>query len=259
MLDAGAEPAASKLGLLLTAAVVPHEALATFDRRPERRAAGYQSGIAAWSFFREIGPVVVGEASGLSELEFRQLTGLEAGANPFEFIPSVTGPEAAKRGKGAAELDLVAHALRQSVNLADATRIVKVTGRYVVRNAESLIGSVAGEGRVPEIAVNLHNHFSYADSRVFVFSRRFFEDYLYPLRARVDDTHGVWLEHILADATLRAAADGLDWGMLPIAPRLTGVAGTTGASIGDSTAAHTIRRVKHALKVRALGARRGRR
>jgi hypothetical protein len=69
---------------------------------------------------------------------------------------------------------------------------------------------------------------TFADSRVFAFAPDFFEERLEPLHPLIDDSNGVYFEHVLARAIHAEMADGGGWLPLPVDPVIIGRGGTSG-------------------------------
>jgi hypothetical protein len=130
---------------------------------------------------------------------------------------------------------------------------LKATGRYVIRNSEALVSRIVAQPNLPDVQLNLHNQLSYADSRIFLFSRAYFDRYLYPRRGEIDDAGATWLEHVLARAALEHIAAGGDWKLLPLPLWVRGVAGTTGKVHRETAIGYGRARVKHWVKLRSLG------
>lgn len=175
-------------------------------------------------------------------------------APSFEYLSFPTTHASARRGKGAAELDLIMRALSDSRSLVDVERVLKVTGRYLFRNSAEVVKRLLAQSRLPQIQVNLYNSLTYADSRLFLFSPAFLRDHLYPLSGAVRDDQGIWLEHILARATLNHLAAGGSWKLLPMPLWVEGDSGTTGRAYAQSRWSYARARAKHWIKSRALGA-----
>jgi hypothetical protein len=252
-------PVEGRIGLLITCAVGVHSDIAAIDRSPGERIAALRRGLAGWRFFERLGPVVVCEGSGFPEVRFR--AEVAAPAASFEYLSTATMEASAQLGKGAAELDLVAHALEHSSVLPAVERVLKVTGRYAVLNGESLVDRLLAQESLPGVQVNFHNRLSYADSRVFLFSREFFGRWLLPLKAAIRDRpewpgdQPVWLEHVLARAALAYIADAGTWDLLPLPLRVCGTSGTTGSPYDDRLATYVRAVAAHWVKSRALGRR----
>jgi hypothetical protein len=215
------------------------------------RLADYRAGLESWAFYENVGPIVVCEGSNFPEEQFRNAVAPTRRRLSFEYVSRPTAAGAA-RGKGRAEVELMATALSESQSLVGVDRFLKVTGRLVIRNGEALVKRILDQPTLPAVQVNLHNRLAYADSRVFLFSRTFFYRDLYPRRDQISDADETWLEHVLARATLAHAATGGDWDLLPLPLWVRGVAGTTGKEYRDTAVHYARARAKHWIKARAL-------
>ena len=240
------------MALLVTCAVRAHPEIPTSNGNVESRLAEYGRGLASLMFYSRIGPIVVCEGSGFPEQRFRAAVA-SARTPPFEYVSLSTTGESARRGKGLAELDLIAGGLDQSEQLADSDRILKVTGRYEILNGRAIVATLLRGSALPDVQANLYNRLTYADSRFFTFSQEFFRRSLYPKRGDIDDRHSVWLEHVLARAILSHVASYGSWAPLPYPVRAAGASGTTGAAFHASLARYSLERGKHWLKLRSLG------
>jgi hypothetical protein len=149
-------------------------------------------------------------------------------------------------GKGYGELSIITFALQHSRLLIDGTKIVKVTGRYYVNNIDALIQPL--ERPDVDVVCDIRRGLTFADSRAFGASAPFLRRYLCPLTADANDSGGVYMEHLLARATLRAIADGGRW--VPPADSLdiVGVSATTGAAYRRSWIHRTSRSALHKVK-----------
>ena len=131
------------------------------------------------------------------------------------------------RGKGHAELGIVLEALATSRTIRAEDLVVKVTGRYLVRNLPRLAASLRANPGY-DVVGDLRRTLTRVDTRVCAFRPAFAATYLAPQRARIDDRRGVFLEHAFARATLLALADGGRWRPWAVEPDIEGVSGTGG-------------------------------
>jgi hypothetical protein len=136
------------------------------------------------------------------------------------------------RGKGFGELNILRHIVANLSADVDVY-LIKVTGRYFVRNVTSLTQVL---NRTPsiDVACNISSDGSIADSRIFTATVDFLRSYLLPLQDSVDDTAGRFLEHALADAVRNAMKAGLVWSPLPKELSVQGVSGTSNRPHGQS-------------------------
>ena len=135
-------------------------------------------------------------------------------------------------GKGFGEMLILGHAL-SVIPFREDDLIVKVTGRYFVRNAHALV-SYMRDQQDCEVFCNLYADGT-AESRIFAASARFFKEHLLVLRERVNDTAGVYFEHVLAAAVGGAIQDGVHLASLPETPDIVGISGTHDRNFNPST------------------------
>lgn len=146
----------------------------------------------------------------------------------IDYVPAPT--PASLRGKGVGEIAMLRHAI-DSLADPDTTHFLKLTGRLVALN---LARFWTWPGALNcDAGVNLYRRGEFADSRLFMFSRRFFP-YIEAESERIDDERGHYMEHALATAIKKARRDGLRWEYLSDYPRIRGTSGSTGNVYDDS-------------------------
>jgi len=156
-------------------------------------------------------------------------------------------------GKGYGELFNIKHAVQHSKLIGESSHVIKINGRYFVKNIEEIASALSYAEDVYAM-VDLQKNLKWADSRVFGFKPPFVFDYLSKLQDLLNDSKGFYLEHILARATLRALSDGYKWIPLPSKPIIVGYSGTSDAPYKASkirlAAAEIIHRAKNYLMER---------
>lgn len=106
------------------------------------------------------------------------------------------------RGKGYGEMEIISYALVNSEHGLDKTscRIMKITGRLVLRNIKSILAMdhwhVYPQGAV---VCQMNNEMTFADSRAFIASGGFLQN-LVKDKNKIDDMHGVYFEHVLCES-----------------------------------------------------------
>ena len=127
------------------------------------------------------------------------------------------------KGKGYGEALNMEYALSHSRFLAEATMLVKVTGRLKVLNIEEL---VEGNRRVKGAIQALYPHHGMMDSRVVIAPIRFFRLEFLPTKNEINDSQGFYFEHLL----LQTVTDSMHCLYLPFlyVPQIVGVSGTSG-------------------------------
>lgn len=99
-----------------------------------------------------------------------------------------------ERGKGAGEANIIEYALHNSLFLKSSNIIIKITGRHIIKNINTLMRNI--HENVVYIDVDLK--FSYAMSYFFVVPNNFMLDYFLPNKNLIDDSINNHFEKILA-------------------------------------------------------------
>ncbi|MCC6255619.1 MAG: hypothetical protein IT276_11940 [Ignavibacteriaceae bacterium] len=144
----------------------------------------------------------------------------------LEIITFNDNEGAKTKGKGYSELKIIDYAIKNSKFITDESFIIKITGRYHVKNIDSYLlwlNSV----ELPFINLNFINFMKLSDSRFFGFKLDFFRSYLAKFGEEIDDFNNYFFEHALRDATLRSMLDGNLWLPLPFYPVIEGYSGTS--------------------------------
>ena len=249
--DTGGDPKRGgplrRVCLLLTATVQPHTTVHLKRKDSLQRLGDYQRSFRRWAVFKGRLPIVVCENSGFDLTESLSEAGLPpTGNGPVELL-SLNASYPGEFGKGYGELLCIDHAVKRSRLITADTLLVKVSGRYFVSNIERLVARVERDAMVSVYCDMLH-HSQHCDSRLFIASRTFLAEYLIPLGSCINDTQGVYFEHVLARAVHRALADGLRWRQLPCYPTFNGRRGTNDAPFRQVFSSELVRRVFHYLR-----------
>ena len=215
------------LPLLLTGTVHVRDIPFTARADPELRLQDYRAAMQQWLRNRSVSRVVFCENSGFDLDSFSDL--LEyAGSQgkQLELLSFEAPPYPSHRGKGYGEMLILRHALLHSEILQQGGLFIKVTGRYYVSNICAIIQGAELSG--VDVMATLSHRLTFANSAVFCASAAFISDYLLPAKGDVDDSAGVYFEHVLARAIHRGMSEGVNWAPLPAIPRIQGVSGTSG-------------------------------
>jgi len=143
----------------------------------------------------------------------------------LEFISYSGNDFPREKGKGYGELELMNYAMQHSRIIKDDTVIIKVTGRYRVIN----IGDFVASARNPNFQPCQASYFKgqrKAFSGIFTLTRHFMIQYFAKNHDQINDSKGVYFEHVLADSFLDYLADGYEYSILPSYPRIAGISGT---------------------------------
>lgn len=146
----------------------------------------------------------------------------------IEFISFDDNHYPRELGKGYGEMRIIEHVIENSRLIGPDTLIVKVTGRLFVAGIGTIISGMLRNPKA-DIYCNLSGYQTKAESYIFCASVSFLKNYLFPGKELINDSKGVFFEHVLARAVHAALSDGKVWSMLPGFIDLRGVSATTGA------------------------------
>ncbi len=149
------------------------------------------------------------------------------------------------RGKGFQEFYMLDHFVREALC---TPAMLKVTGRYIVRNIERLEQLIDGP-----LSIDLHRKKKVAITSVFAVGRELYLDHLAGRYAEANDAEGRFIEHVVYDAI--AQSDLMHHTkLLPTSPKLEGVSGSYGGSLQRNKYKMMLRSVERSLN-RGLGIR----
>ena len=114
-------------------------------------------------------------------------------------ILSFDGNKVKTQGKGLGEMEIIEYALIHSKFnlLLDKHRIVKITGRLIVRNINSLLKYDKWHlYPYNSIVCHVNSDLTFADSRIFI-SLGSFMNLLVKQKKYLNDTKGIYFEHLL--------------------------------------------------------------
>jgi hypothetical protein len=211
----------------------------------------YKSALEKWLSNKSVRSIVVCENSASDLTELREVVNrCNHHGTEVEFLSFGGQHFPPELGKGYGEMLTLAYVANHSQLVKKAGRFLKVNGRYYIRNIARILAS--REIVEADILCNFNCNLSYSDSRVFVSSLAFFFNYLLPLHNDLDDSRGVFLEHLLARAAHRALGDCLRWSLLPVAPEIVGISGTFGTKYPSNPLWFLARQIKFSLKRKLL-------
>ena len=203
--------------VLLTACINPGETCLVERKNPAQRLADYKKALLFWLKCQSLQNIVFCENSGADLAELRELVRTNnTYGKTIEFLSFYGQPPLPSLGKGYGEMRIISYALEHSTAVRDADFVLKVTGRLIINNVQKIID---GASRITDVHVlcDLSHSLSFADSRVFLATPSFLSGYLVPFLDLINDSAGIYFEHVLARAAHRAMADGLSWTIFPCA------------------------------------------
>jgi hypothetical protein len=203
------------VAILLTGTVAPAVNFVAVNDIAERR----RQYLAALRFYRDFAPVYFLENSDydiMGDPEFAALDNVRI--RKFAMRPET------ERGKGYQEFAMV-DAWHDSEKEPPA-RFLKITGRYLLRNVEDFLSECRG-ATAPTLLVDRFPKSRIALTSVFSAGWNGYDRILKGLYRRMDDSAGVWAEHIFYDAL----SGNPDVRSFIHEPDLHGVSGSTGQGL----------------------------
>lgn len=160
----------------------------------------------------------------------------EQGRVQFWSFPPSRQPE---RGKGYQEFEMLDQVVERLAGKHAA--MVKVTGRYIVRNAQDLIAEGCGDVRIDR-----HRKMGVAITGFFHCRTAFYMDQLRGLYSTVDDPKGVFIEHVLYQK-LAELEDQKDIRLFGANPDYRGVSGSHGHTMARHPVKMKLRNIERKL------------
>jgi hypothetical protein len=237
--------------LFLTATVVVQPDMCmTVRRDTSTRLADYLSAFKKWMVDPDVHYIVFVENTGYDLTVFRRMAETFP-EKQVEFLSFVCPPFDGSLGKGYGEMLCLEHALQHSRLLHACSGFLKVTGRYYVRNAGSLLRFIANRSEFSAVC-NFKQHLIWVDSRAFGGRVQFLRDYFVPMRHLINDSANSTFEHVLARAVHRVLSDRGRWSMTPQALEIEGISGSENVVWTGTTTKNLRQQIKHKLLARLL-------
>lgn len=241
-----------KLTLLLTSCINPGSTHSVTRRDPAIRLNDYLRSLKFFLQLRGISNIVFCDNSGYDLSDFKAVLNSH---NPYqknvEILSFYGQPSRPEQGKGAGEMQIIHYALNHSNIIRNSDMVMKVTGRLIAANAESIADAVSKILGV-DVFCDLRRNLSTSDSRLFCATPHFLRTYFMPFQVVMDESKGICFEDILARAVHRAMADGIHWAMLPYAHDIQGVAATADMPLPSSRWNYASRAIFRAIKEKIL-------
>jgi len=225
--------------ILLTATITPNNVpnLKRIDK--EQREDDY---IEAVKFYLQFNlPIVFCENSNTKSKRILEI--LKTSKTKFEYLTFVS--KMSIEGKGKGEAEILTYAFLNSDIIKNSTNIVKITGRYKVRNFLKQIKNIHKDS----IYVNVTTNLCYADSRFFILNNFFYDNYYAISLKKIDENKGVFMEHVLLSATLNYIADFNKWSLLNEKSIYDGVYGTDNTKYSNNILKLFLKKVFYRFKI----------
>lgn len=225
--------------ILLTATIAPHNVpnLKRIDK--EKREKDYYDAINYYLQFNI--PIIFCENSNTKSDAIISL--LENNNIEYEYLSFLSSKS--KDGKGAGEAEIFKYAFQNSEIIKRSNHIIKITGRYKIRNFKNLIFNVSKN----TIYVNLTKNLKYSDSRLFILTHHFFSHYLSKNLENINEKNERFMEHVLLSSTLQYISDENNWNLLNEKVIYEGVYGTDNTIYKNNFFSILIKKIAYKLKV----------
>jgi hypothetical protein len=188
-------------------------------------------------------PIVFVENSGTDlSLNFDKIS-----KNRLECLTFI-GNNNKKRGKGYGECEIIEYAFAHSniIHSAHDKRIVKITGRHIVRNINTIVNLHSFLFCKNTTFFSINSDLSFPDSRIILAQQDFYKCFL-KKKKDIDDSQGFYFEHALLE-TIKSHPE-YPYSPFIYMPDIEGVSGTTGEKFerNQYTISFVFRYAKYAI------------
>jgi hypothetical protein len=237
--------------LLITATISPHKDMVFTVRTDVAvRLNDYAVALEHWLKHDAVRDIVFVENSDHNIEPLRQIA-TRFPLKRVEFLSFAVPTYNGSLGKGYGEMFCLEHALKNSHLLREHTHLVKVSGRYSMRNLDDLLIFLRTHCELDALVL-LRQRLTWADSRVFGASIKFVQDVLLPRHHEINDSTGIYFEHVLARAVHQMMAGGGRWETPPTYMQIEGIQGTNGKAFRSSPVHYYFNRFVYSLLQRYI-------
>lgn len=134
-------------------------------------------------------------------------------------------------GKGYGEAATLDYILQHSAFINEETIVIKVTGRVICKNINTLAWAYRAKDTVYSFPFEDAKGRMESHSQVIFSPKLFYDKYFLPRREELDDSRDYWFEHLLYDVIQTWASDGHRYKEMWIPPITEGTSGTTGDAL----------------------------
>ena len=162
--------------------------------------------------------VLVDNSNSLSE----KINNLESCFSTLEYLRFSS--EKSRLGKSHGEVEIINYALSHSRFMDEVDYIVKITGRYIIKNIDEcfrLTNSVE-----KQIYVNPIHNFNWADTRLMMMKKSFYYQYFLPAADKfLDDANYIFIENVYMKSLFQYLIEGGKLNLWPVYPCFQGYDG----------------------------------
>lgn len=212
---------------------------------PNERAQDYLNVFRAWMSSKCNADIVFCENSDADLAEFRKAAGKHNGHGIVHLLSFAGNAGAQKKGKGYGEIEMLRYAFETLPELKICRYIVKVSGRYLVKNGPELIEKIRNMSA--DLICDIHRNLTYGDTRTVAFTPDVALTHLIPHQDELDETRGVIIEHLMAKCLHRTLIAGGSWAPLPCTPICDGISGSWNTPQRDTIVYRTKQGIKRKI------------
>ena len=192
--------------LILTATIDPKGMTHLVRNKIEDRLNDYKKSFTKWAENIYVKKLIFVENSGYDLSLFHNLK-KNYKSKDIEIISCDSNNDYPRHlGKGYGESLCLKEVVKKSSLFKNSESFVAVTGRYFIKNYVDFIKEFKKSKK--DIFINLMDNLKFADANCYAGSCNFLIKYLLPETENVNDSKGRYFEHCVANAALKAIADG---------------------------------------------------
>lgn len=208
---------------------------------PEERKQDYLTAFQHWMSLNCDADFVFCENSNADLSSFREVA-KHLGKSTVRLVSFAGNDGAQLKGKGYGEIEMLRYAFDVIPEMKDYRYILKVSGRYLVRNGANIIDRI--KRMSADIICDIHANLTYGDTRTVAFKPHIALLYLVPHQDELNETRGVIIEHLMARCVHRTLLAGGSWAPLPCTPFCDGISGSWNTPQRDTL----LYRIKQGIK-----------
>lgn len=213
------------LSLLLTATIDPRNCVLVKRRDPLLRLEDYKRALRLWLAEPTVKRIIYCENSGFDLSELRRIAEHENYRGKEITILSQETPGQGERGKGYGDIGIIGFVL-SACGLREQDLLIRVTGRYYIANMSNVVATIEERNDADIFTCTPRHNGTWIDSECYCGTRNFLEGYFCGKQEEIDDSQGVYIEHVLAKSVRDACVNGFTHVIFSDPPETVGLSGT---------------------------------
>lgn len=193
-------------------------------RDPEQRKQDYLQAFRAWLSLNRKADILFCENSNADLSSFREAVRTQKSDNSVRIVTFPGNVGAQQKGKGHGEIEMLRYSFDTIPELKDYRYIIKVSGRYLVKNGTELTNRI--RQMTADLICDIHANLTYGDTRTVAFKPQIALAHLIHYQEELDEDNGVIMEHLMARCLHRTLMAGGSWAPLPCTPYCDGISGS---------------------------------